>query len=62
MLAWRRRIVSSRIGGVRADFISVCLTPLSPSIFDYLVSFSELELEVTDLREGVDEVVAFVHA
>lgn len=36
------------------------LIPLSLS--NCFVSFLELELEVIDYREGVDEVVAFVHA
>jgi hypothetical protein len=58
MLAWRRWIVPSRVGGVRLESISVCLTPLSLS--DCPVPFSELDLDVADLREGVDEVVAFV--
>jgi hypothetical protein len=42
----------------QTSFLFVSL--LSLSLSDCLVSFSELELEVTDLREGVDEVVAFV--
>lgn len=32
------------------------------SLSNCFVSFLELELEVIDYREGVDEVVAFVHA
>ena len=44
----------SQVGGVRVDPISVCLIP--PFLI-VLCHFSELELEVADLREGVDEVL-----
>lgn len=47
------------VGGVRADSISVFSYS---SLSNCFVSFLELELEVIDYREGVDEVVAFVHA
>lgn len=59
VLAWRRRNIASWVGGVRADSISVFSYS---SLSNCFVSFLELELEVIDYREGVDEVVAFVHA
>lgn len=62
VLTWRRQIVLSRVGGDWANSIVVFLIPLSLSLFDCPMSFSELELEVTDLCECVDEVVAFVRA
>lgn len=49
----------SQVGGVRVDSISVCLIPLFLIV---LCRFLELELEVADLRECVDVVVAFVRA
>lgn len=40
--------------------IHFCLSHSSLSLSDCPVPFSELDLDVADLREGVDEVVAFV--
>jgi hypothetical protein len=58
MLTWRRQTVASWGRWCQGE-LHFCMSH-SP-LCDCPAPFSELELEVAGLREGVDEVVAFVH-